>query len=97
MIHDPPVMLLDEPTRGLDVIGSQIVFEYIGLLRDSGKAVVVSTHRLDEAERLCDRFGLLNEGRLGYEGTLDELRQRSGHNSLVEIFTDMVAEKENAG
>ena len=89
LVHDPPVMLLDEPTRGMDVIGSQVVFDYIGMLRDSGKAVIVSTHRLDEAERLCDRFGLLNQGQLGYEGTLDELRQRSGRQSLVEIFGDM--------
>ena len=96
LIHDPPVMLLDEPTRGLDVLGSQIVFQYIGLLRDSGKAVVVSTHRLDEAERLCDRFGLLNKGQLGYEGSLAELQERSGCKSLVEIFTDMAGEQTGA-
>ena len=59
LIHAPPVMLLDEPTRGLDVLGSQVVIDYVRRLRDEGKAVIVSTHRLDEAERLCDRFGLL--------------------------------------
>ncbi|MEM7311680.1 MAG: ATP-binding cassette domain-containing protein [Planctomycetota bacterium] len=90
LVHDPPVIMLDEPTRGMDVIGSQVVFDYIGMLRDSGKAVIVSTHRLDEAERLCDRFGLLNQGQLGYEGTLNELRERSGRDSLVEIFGDMI-------
>ena len=51
LIHDPPVMLLDEPTRGLDVIGSRTVFEYMQHLRAEGKAVILSTHRLDEAER----------------------------------------------
>ncbi len=70
LVHDPPVVLLDEPTRGLDVVGSQVVFEYAALLRSQGKAIVVSTHQLDEAERLCDRFGLLHRGRLRYEGTL---------------------------
>ena len=58
LVHDPPVMLLDEPTRGLDVIGSQTVFDYVRHLRELGKAVILSTHRLDEAERLCSRFGL---------------------------------------
>jgi len=91
IVHDPPVMLLDEPTRGMDVIGSQVVFDYIGLLRDEGKAVVLSTHRLDEAERICDRFGLLHDGRLEYEGTLQEIRHQSGRDSLVEVFADITS------
>ena len=90
LIHDPPVMLLDEPTRGLDVIGSQLVFDYVGALRDEGKAVIVSTHRLDEAQRLCDRFGLLHEGRLRHEGTLDHLRSTTGRDSLVDMFLQFV-------
>jgi ABC-2 type transport system ATP-binding protein/sodium transport system ATP-binding protein len=86
LIHDPPVMLLDEPTRGLDVIGTQVVFDYISLLRGEGKAVIVSTHRLDEAQRLCDRFGLLHEGRLLLEGTLAELQSATGCDTLVDMF-----------
>jgi ABC-2 type transport system ATP-binding protein/sodium transport system ATP-binding protein len=90
LIHDPPVILLDEPTRGLDVIGTQVVFEYIGLLRQQGKAIIVSTHRLDEAQRLCDRFGLLHRGQLRHEGSLDELRRATGRQTLVEMFTALV-------
>ncbi|MEM9586496.1 MAG: ATP-binding cassette domain-containing protein [Planctomycetota bacterium] len=90
LVHDPPVMLLDEPTRGLDVIGVQTVFEYIEHLRKIGKAVVVCTHRLDEAERLCDRFGLLFQGRLSSEGTIDELRESSGQEHLVDMFVDLL-------
>ena len=86
LIHDPPIMLLDEPTRGLDVVGSQVVFDYIDHLRDEGKAVIVSTHQLDEAARLCDRFGLLHSGRLVEEGTFDELCARTGCSNLVEIM-----------
>jgi ABC-2 type transport system ATP-binding protein/sodium transport system ATP-binding protein len=86
LIHRPPVMLLDEPTLGLDVLGSQVVVEYVGHLRDRGKAVILSTHRLDEAERLCSRFGLLHQGRLVSEGTLAELRAATGCTSLVEMF-----------
>ena len=90
LIHDPPVMLLDEPTRGLDVIGSQVVFEYIAHLRRQGKAIIVSTHQLDEAQRLCDRFGLLHQGRLQYEGSLQDLRQLTGRESLVEMFVSLL-------
>jgi sodium transport system ATP-binding protein len=86
LIHDPPIMLLDEPTRGLDVFGSQAIFDYIGQLRQQGRAVIVTTHRLDEAQRLCDRFGLMHRGRFVLEGTLDELRQKSGRETLVDMF-----------
>lgn len=86
LIHDPPIMLLDEPTRGLDVFGSHVVFDYIRHLRDEGKSVIVSTHRLHEAEGLCDRFGLLHHGRMQIEGTLAELRDRTRLETLAEMF-----------
>ena len=90
LIHNPPIMLLDEPTRGLDVVGSRVIFEYLDLLRSQGKAVIVSTHRLDEAERLCDRFGLLHRGQLRHEGTLDQLRAATGQSRLVEMFCGLL-------
>jgi len=90
LIHDPPVMLLDEPTRGLDVIGSKVVFDYISHLRERKKAVIVCTHRLDEAQRLCDRFGLMHRGRLWLEGTLSELQATSGREALVDMFLEVL-------
>ena len=90
LIHQPPVLLLDEPTLGLDVLGSQVVAEFIEHVRRQGKAVILTTHRLDEAERLCDRFGLLHEGRLVCTGTLAELRASTGHTTLVEMFINLV-------
>jgi sodium transport system ATP-binding protein len=90
LIHDPPVMLLDEPTRGLDVFGSQVIFDYVAHLREQGKAVIVSTHQLDEAQRLCDRFGLMHRGRLLCEGDLASLRAATGCQSLVEMFLQVV-------
>ena len=86
LIHRPPVLLLDEPTLGLDVLGSQVVAEFIAHARAEGKAVILTTHRLDEAERLCDRFGLLHKGRLIQTGTLAELRALTGCAGLVEMF-----------
>ncbi|MEM7475400.1 MAG: ATP-binding cassette domain-containing protein [Planctomycetota bacterium] len=90
LMHDPPVMLLDEPTRGLDVVGSQTVFDFIALLKEQGKAVLLSTHRLDEAERVCDRFGLLHRGTLMYTGNLDEIRRATGQRHLTEMFMTMM-------
>ncbi len=90
LIHRPPVLLLDEPTLGLDVLGSQVVAEFVQHLRGEGKSVILTTHRLDEAERLCDRFGLMHEGRLVSEGTLAELRERTGQSSLVDMFIGLV-------
>lgn len=86
LIHKPTVLLLDEPTLGLDILGSQVVAEFITHLRAEGKAVILTTHRLDEAERLCDRFGLLHKGRIVIEGSLAELRSATGCEGLVEIF-----------
>jgi len=96
LIHDPPIMLLDEPTLGLDVVGSQIIFDYIAHVRSRGKAVIVSTHRLDEAQRLCDRFGLLHRGRLRHEGTLKQLQDETGCTSLVEMFLQLLGESETS-
>lgn len=93
LMHDPPVMLLDEPTRGLDVVGSQTVFEFIAHLKRNGKAVLLSTHRLDEAERACDRFGLLHRGRLLHSGTLEELQSAIGERHLTEMFLKIMREQ----
>lgn len=90
LMHDPPVMLLDEPTRGLDVVGSQTVFEFIAHLKELGKAVLLSTHRLDEAERVCDRFGLLHRGKLMYAGSLEEIRAATGQQHLTDMFLTMM-------
>jgi sodium transport system ATP-binding protein len=86
LIHRPPVMLLDEPTLGLDVLGSQVIIEYIDVLRMEGKAVILTTHYLDDAERLCTRFGLMHHGCLVSEGTLAELRERTGCQNLIDMF-----------
>jgi sodium transport system ATP-binding protein len=83
--------LLDEPTRGLDVVGSQTVFRFIDLLKERGKSVLLSTHRLDEAERVCDRFGLLHRGNLQFEGTLEELQKLTGKQHLVDIFIGLIS------
>ena len=96
LMHDPPIMLLDEPTRGLDVVGTHVIFEYIGHLRSIGKAVVISTHRLDEAAQICDRMGLLHRGTMRYEGTFSELQVATGATTLFEMFLQLMKQPELA-
>lgn len=90
LIHDPPVMILDEPTLGLDVVGSQVIFDYIELLRDRDKSIILCTHRLEQAQRVCTRFGLLHRGQMALEGTLSELCERTGKADLVEMFVELL-------
>lgn len=90
LIADPPVLIMDEPTLGLDVLSNRVILEFILRERDAGKAVLLSTHYLDEAESMCNRIGLLHHGRLVAEGTLDELRIRVGEERLSSIFLSVV-------
>lgn len=90
LMHDPPVVLMDEPTRGLDIVGSKRIFDFTAHLRELGKAVIFCTHRLEEAQRLCTRFGLMFRGRLQLEGTFSELRQSTGLESLTDMFLDLM-------
>ncbi len=94
LMHDPPVVLMDEPTRGLDIVGSKRIFDFTARLKEIGKAVIFCTHRLEEAQRLCDRFGLMFRGRLQLHGTLAELRQQSGQESITDMFLDLMEEKQ---
>src|SRR5690606_8785134 len=78
LVHDPAVMIFDEPTLGLDVMTARAIVKFVRLCRDRGKTVIYSTHVMSEVEKLCDRIGIIHAGRLVAEGTLEELRARFG-------------------
>jgi sodium transport system ATP-binding protein len=86
VLHDPPVLILDEPTLGLDVLSGRTIFAFIDMARARMRAVLFSTHQMDEVELLADRVGVLAAGRLAAEGTVDELVERSGEKSLARAF-----------
>lgn len=90
LVANPPVLILDEPTLGLDVLSNRIILDFIRRERDRGKAILLSTHYLDEAETLCNRIGLLHEGRLIAEGDMPHLRQISGQQRLSDVFLALV-------
>jgi sodium transport system ATP-binding protein len=85
-LHDPEVLILDEPTAALDVISGQFIVDAIRSERDAGKAILFSTHIMSEAEYLCDRIYLLHMGRVVDSGTLGDLLERSGCRNLTDAF-----------
>ena len=91
LVHDPPVMIFDEPTLGLDIMTARTIIDFIRECRDRGKTVIFSTHVMSEVEKLCDIIGIIQSGKLLAEGTLAELRQKYGENDLEEIFVKIVA------
>lgn len=92
LVHDPAVMIFDEPTVGLDVMTARSIVAFIRHCRERGKTVIFSTHVMSEAEKLCDRIGIIHDGKLLSEGTLEELRQRSGKTDLEDIFVGIVGD-----
>lgn len=90
LIHDPPVLILDEPTANLDFPTARAIESIIIELRRAGKCIVYSTHIMEEAEYLCDRIAVINHGQLKISGTMEELRAVTGKQRLREIFLDLL-------
>jgi sodium transport system ATP-binding protein len=89
-VHQPPVLIFDEPTAGLDVVAADALLRDIARARDAGAAVVFSTHVLREAERLCDRVAVINLGRICAIGTVDSLLASTGARDLEGAFLALV-------
>jgi sodium transport system ATP-binding protein len=90
IVHDPPVLIFDEPTVGLDVMAALEMQRVIHQLRDEGKCIIFSTHIMSEAEKLCDRIAIIHQGRILALGTLEEHRQATGQHYLEDIFVHEV-------
>ncbi len=91
LVHDPPVMIFDEPTLGLDIMTSRTVTAFIRECRDHGKTVIFSTHVMSEVEKLCDVIGIIQSGKLLAEGTLAQLRDEHHEQDLEEIIVKIIA------
>ncbi|SCG84130.1 ATP-binding transport protein natA Na(+) ABC transporter [Proteiniborus sp. DW1] len=93
IVHNPQIMLLDEPTTGLDVTSVRIVHEFILDQKKEGKTILFSSHSMSEVEKLCDIVGIINKGKLVEVSTLDELKHKFKGNNLEDIFVELVGEK----
>ncbi len=94
MVHDPEVIILDEPTAGLDVISSRAVIDFINSEKANLKTIIFSTHVMHEAEKLCDRIGIIHRGRMIAIGTPDELKSKTGCADMDDVFVKLVENHE---
>jgi len=95
LVHQPPILLLDEPLNGLDARSSRLVKDLVSLHAQKGGAVLFSTHIMEVAEHICTRIGIIHQGKVIAEGTLDQLRSKSGGKSetLEEVFLKLTNEE----
>jgi len=94
IIHNPPVLIFDEPTTGLDVLVARAVLNAIAALRDEGKCIIYSTHIMREVEKLCDRTAIIHKGRILAAGTLGELEERFHQSDFEELFFGLISRAE---
>jgi sodium transport system ATP-binding protein len=95
IVHDPPVLIFDEATTGLDVLVARALLDAVAELRDQGKCILFSTHIMREAERLCDRIAIMHRGHILAEGTLDELRDQHEERDLEELFFQLIRKQQS--
>ena len=94
LVNDPELLLLDEPTTGLDPQARHVVWDRLFRLKQRGVTLVLTTHYMDEAEQLCDRIAFINEGEVVAEGTSPELASRFGVDNLEDAYLALVGRKE---
>ena len=103
MVHNPPVLVFDEATSGLDILVAREVLKTVEQLCDQGKCVIFSSHIMSEVKRLCDRVAIMNRGNILAEGTVEELASKFEQDDLEELFYQMISvsekqhESENLG
>lgn len=90
VVHDPPVIIFDEPTLGLDVLASETVRDFIQSAGSRGKAVILSTHDMHMAQKMCDRVAVIHEGRLLASGPPDAIVRERGADDLEAAFVSLV-------
>ncbi len=92
LVHNPDFIIFDEPTNGLDVLTARSVMDYLIELKESGKTVILSTHILSVVDKLCDRVGIIINGKMKLCDTLENVKKTNINNDLEEIFFNLVKE-----
>lgn len=93
LLTDPPVLLMDEPTAGLDVTAGRVVEEFIAEARAQGKSIIFSSHIMSQVEKLCDRVAVIHRGRIVATGTVAELKSRDLQERFEDVFVRLVGER----
>jgi len=92
IVHNPSVMLFDEPTAGLDVSAARIVQDFILHCKEEKKAIIFSSHSMSEVEKLCDRIVMIHKGKIVEQGTVAELKAKYRNDNLEDVFVQLVGE-----
>ena len=92
IVHDPPVLIFDEPTTGLDVLVARAVQDHILQLKTDGKCIILSSHIMSEVEKLCDRIAIIHRGRVLATGPLKTLKDQHDEHDLEELFFKLIHE-----
>jgi len=90
LIHEPDILMFDEPTTGLDVAAAEAILNFIETCKTQGKTVIFCTHHMHEVERLCDCIVILKKGRLCFEGSIEQMRKQTGQQLLDKAFLDLI-------
>ena len=93
-MHKPPLLILDEPTAGVDIELRLELWHYVQRINQEGTTILLTTHYLEEAEQLCNRIAFINDGQIAGEGTSAELAAEYGVNSLEDAYLALVGRKE---
>ena len=93
LIHDPPILVFDEATSGLDILAAREVLNTVEQLRDQGKCVLFSSHIMSEVKRICDRLAIMHRGRILAHGTLEDLARQYGDVELEELFYGLLSDR----
>lgn len=96
LVHDPPVIVFDEATNGLDAFAARASLDAVAELRDEGKCVIFSTHIMSEVQRICDRIAVMHRGKIIDSGPTDGLRERHNESDLEELFFRLISQAEQA-
>lgn len=94
LLHQPKVLFMDEPTVGIDPQSRNLIFEVVEKLHKDGMTIVYTTHYMEEAERFCDRIGIIDNGTIIAQGTLDELKQQGGEKESLVISGNGISEEQ---
>lgn len=90
IVHDPKIMLFDEPTAGLDISASKIIHDFILHCKEENKAIVFSSHMMNEVEKLCDRVVIINKGKIVEDGKIDTLKEKYNNQDMESIFIKLI-------
>lgn len=90
LIHEPDIIMFDEPTTGLDVAAAEAILKFIESCKNQGKTVIFCTHHMHEVDRLCDRVVVLHKGRLCFDGSVEQMRSVTGHSFMDKAFLALI-------